>query len=69
MGRLVLRRKVGESLVVKTNQGSVFIDVSEIHQSYVNLGVRAPREMTVLRIEAYLNEQRQERTPALDYQI
>ncbi len=46
---LVLRRKVGEVIVVN---GDIQIEVIEISRTRVKLGIRAPREVSVERREA-----------------
>jgi carbon storage regulator len=45
---LVLRRRAGEAIVLG---GDIEIEVIEISRTRVKLGVRAPREVTVLRRE------------------
>lgn len=46
---LVLRRRVGESIVLGED---IEIEVVEISRTRVKLGVRAPRHITVMRREA-----------------
>jgi carbon storage regulator len=46
---LVLRRRVGESIVLGED---IEIEVVEISRTRVKLGVRAPRHVTVMRREA-----------------
>jgi carbon storage regulator len=46
---LVLRRRAGESLLLGPD---IEIEVIEISRSRVKLGVRAPRELSVVRREA-----------------
>ncbi len=45
---LVIRRRAGESLLVGD---SVEVEVLEVTQGQVKLGIRAPREVVVLRKE------------------
>ena len=45
---LVIRRRAGESLLVGD---SVEVEVLEVTQGQVKLGIRAPREIVVLRKE------------------
>jgi len=46
---LVLRRRAGEAIVLG---GDIEIEVVEISRTRVKLGVRAPRNLSVLRREA-----------------
>jgi carbon storage regulator len=48
---LVIRRRSGESLLIGDN---VEIEILEITASQVKLGIRAPKEVAVLRREIYL---------------
>ncbi len=48
---LVIRRRAGESLLVGD---SVELEVLEVTQGQVKLGIRAPREVVVLRKEIKL---------------
>lgn len=48
---LVIRRRAGESFFIGEN---VEVEVLEIAASQVKIGIRAPREVTVLRKEIYL---------------
>jgi len=45
---LVVRRRAGEGIVVA---GEIAIEVIEISRTRVKLGISAPREVTVLRME------------------
>lgn len=46
---LVLRRRTGETITI---DGGIEIEVVEISRTRVKLGVRAPRNVTVVRKEA-----------------
>jgi carbon storage regulator len=48
---LVIRRRAGESLVIGDN---VEVEILEIESSQVKIGIRAPREVAVLRKEIHL---------------
>lgn len=48
---LVIRRRAGESLVIGDN---VEVEILEIESSQVKIGIRAPREIAVLRKEIQL---------------
>jgi carbon storage regulator len=48
---LVIRRRAGESLVIGDN---VEVEILEIEWSQVKIGIRAPREVAVLRKEIHL---------------
>lgn len=51
---LVIRRRAGESLLVGDN---VEIEILEISGGQVKLGIRAPREVSILRKEVYLTRE------------
>lgn len=51
---LVIRRRAGESLLI--GEG-IEIEVLDCTGSQVKLGIRAPREVTVLRKEIYLTSE------------
>jgi len=57
---LVIRRRAGESFRVGDN---VEIEILELGGGQVKIGIRAPREVTVLRTEMYLTTN-QNRTAA-----
>jgi carbon storage regulator len=48
---LVIRRRAGESFVIGDN---VEVEILEIVGSQVKIGIRAPREVAVVRKEIYL---------------
>jgi len=48
---LIIRRKAGESLLIGAE---VEIEIIELSPSRVKLGIRAPREVLVLRKEVHL---------------
>jgi carbon storage regulator len=48
---LVIRRRAGESLVIGD---TVEVEILEIVGSQVKIGIRAPREVVVVRKEIYL---------------
>ena len=48
---LVIRRRAGESFVIGDN---VEVEILEIAATQVKIGIRAPREVAVLRKEIYL---------------
>ena len=48
---LVIRRRAGESFVIGDN---VEVEILEIVGSQVKIGIRAPREVVVVRKEIYL---------------
>jgi carbon storage regulator len=48
---LVIRRRAGEALLIGDD---VEIEILECGPSHVKVGIRAPREVTVLRKEIYL---------------
>ncbi len=48
---LVIRRRAGESLMIGDN---VEVEILEIESSQVKIGIRAPREVAVLRKEIHL---------------
>jgi len=51
---LVIRRRCGESLMIGD---AVQIDILECGSSHVKLGIRAPKEVIVLRKEIHLTGQ------------
>lgn len=51
---LVIRRRAGESLLVGDN---VEVEILEISGGQVKLGIRAPREVSILRKEVYLTRE------------
>jgi carbon storage regulator len=51
---LVIRRRPGESLLIGDD---VEVEVLEVGSSQVKLGIRAPKEVTVLRKEIHLTRQ------------
>lgn len=53
---LILSRKLNETLVI---QGNIFITVLSIEGDKVKLGIRAPREVNVLRHELWQAQQDQ----------
>ena len=50
---LIIRRRAGESLLIGDN---VEIEILELGPGHVKLGIRAPREITVLRKEVLLTQ-------------
>jgi carbon storage regulator len=59
---LVIRRRSGESLMIGE---AVEIEILECGSSYVKLGIRAPKEVIVLRKEIHITG-RQNRLAAQD---
>ena len=51
---LVIRRRSGESLLIGE---TIEIDILECASSYVKLGIRAPRDVLVLRKEIHVTSQ------------
>jgi carbon storage regulator len=51
---LVIRRRAGESLLIGDD---VEVEVLDVGSSQVKLGIRAPKEITVLRKEIHLTRQ------------
>lgn len=51
---LVIRRRSGESLLVGDN---VEIEILEVSGGQVKLGIRAPRDVSILRKEVYLTRE------------
>jgi carbon storage regulator len=51
---LVIRRRAGESFLIGAD---VEVEVLEITSSQVKIGIRAPKQVTVLRREIYLTQQ------------
>ena len=51
---LVVRRRPGESLLIGDD---VEIEILDATPSHVKLGIRAPKQITVLRKEIYLTQQ------------
>ena len=51
---LVIRRRAGEALLIG---GSVEIEILDCSPSQVKLGIRAPKEVTVLRKEIHLTSE------------
>lgn len=52
-GRLLLQRKVGERIVIG---GGIFIVVIEVQGNKVRLGIEAPLEVSVKRLETILEQ-------------
>lgn len=48
---LVIRRRAGESLLIA---GGIEVEILEIAHSQVKIGIRAPREVTILRREVHI---------------
>ncbi len=48
---LVIRRRAGEALLIADN---VEIDILELTASHVKIGIRAPREVAVVRKEIFV---------------
>ncbi len=51
---LVIRRKAGESFLI---DGDIEVEVLEVCGTQVKLGIRAPKEVLILRREVYLTAQ------------
>ena len=51
---LVIRRRAGESLLISDN---IEIEILELGPGHVKLGIRAPREIVVLRKEVELTRE------------
>ena len=51
---LVIRRRAGESILIGEN---VEVEILGVESSQVKIGIRAPREVPVLRREVYLTQQ------------
>ena len=58
---LVLRRRAGESLMIGDD---VEIEFLEVNSQGVKLGIRAPREITILRKELQLTRMQNEAAAA-----
>ena len=65
---LVLRRKIGEKVVVSSSAGSSIITVLAVERGRVKLGIDAPSDVSVAR-EELLSVQHEEdaSTPAVKY--
>jgi carbon storage regulator len=59
---LVIRRRAGESLVIGDR---VEVEILEIASSQVKIGIRAPREVAVLRKEIHLTAEQNRAASAL----
>jgi carbon storage regulator len=62
---LVLRRRAGESIVIGDD---IEIEFLEVNAQAVKIGVKAPREVTILRKELLLTRN-QNRSAALDVNL
>ena len=51
---LVIRRRAGESFLI---DGDIEVEVLEVSGTQVKLGIRAPKEVLILRREVYLTAQ------------
>jgi carbon storage regulator len=51
---LVIRRRAGESLLIGSD---IEIEILDVGASYVKIGIRAPREVPLLRKEIHLTGQ------------
>lgn len=51
---LVIRRRTGESLLIGDE---IEVEILELSAGNVKIGIRAPREVTVLRKEIHLTQQ------------
>lgn len=56
-GRLVLSRKLGETIVIGEGDSQIVLTVLEIRRGHARLGIRAPRDVVVRR-DDYLPKQR-----------
>ena len=52
---LMLTRRIGEKLLIGDNIEVVVLDVN---RNQVKVGIKAPRDMTVLREELYVRDKR-----------
>ncbi|MDG1938235.1 MAG: carbon storage regulator CsrA [Pseudomonadales bacterium] len=52
---LILTRRIGEKLLIGDNIEVVLLDVN---RNQVKVGIKAPRDMTVLREELYVRDKR-----------
>ncbi|MDA8694139.1 carbon storage regulator CsrA [Pseudomonadales bacterium] len=52
---LILTRRIGEKLLIGDNIEVVVLDVN---RNQVKVGIKAPRDMTVLREELYVRDKR-----------
>jgi len=53
---LVLARKVGEAIVIQTNEGDMKLTVLTVGEKRVNIGVEGPRSINVVRDEMLQHE-------------
>jgi carbon storage regulator len=60
---LVIRRRAGESVLIGDD---VAIEVLAVESSQVKLGIRAPREILVLRHEVYVTRRANHEAAAAD---
>lgn len=51
---LVIRRRAGESFLI---DGGIEVEVLEVVGGQVKLGIKAPREISILRREVYITRQ------------
>jgi carbon storage regulator len=51
---LVIRRRAGESFLI---DGGIEVEVLDVIGGQVKLGIRAPREISILRREVYITRQ------------
>lgn len=52
---LILTRRIGEKLLIGDNIEVVILDVN---RNQVKVGIKAPRDMTVLREELYIRDKK-----------
>lgn len=51
---LVIRRRAGESFLI---DGGIEVEVLDVIGGQVKLGIRAPREISIIRREVYITRQ------------
>jgi carbon storage regulator len=59
---LILRRKVGEKLLIA---GDIEIEILEMNGSQVKLGIKAPKDISVLRQEVQITMEQNRAASAL----
>ena len=59
---LVIRRRVGEAILLA---GEIEVEIVEISRTRVKLGIRAPRHVSVLRLESVLLAQQNQSAATL----
>ncbi len=64
---LVIRRRAGESVLIADN---IEVEVLDVSPTQVKLGIRAPKEITILRKEIQLiREQNQAASQSISFDV